>query len=479
MHSVPANRFRRNLVAIVLSAITVAVVATFAGFAPQASAAQPLIGTQTHTTWGSYSDSAMRKELDLLVGSGSNLIRADMNWSSLETEGKGQISPWYRQKWDTLLAEAEQRGIKVIATVFGTPCWASSAPSNLKQNCAGEWWDRGVTAYPPADNDDFGDAVAWMANRWGHRLAGMEIWNGPNLPEQRFLVANNLPQKYTQMLKAAYPRAKAASPSLNVIGGVIEWSDVEFLEKMYQYGAKGYFDSLAVHPYNEWRHPDDLWKEEWTKFSFRRGVPAMYDVLVRNGEGHKKLWLTEYGWSTCSDGDRWCVSRSEQADFIADSLRIVRGWDFVAGATIYQLRDAGSGNCRECQFGMFERDWTPKPAWKAYKKAVAGMYPVRVKIKGARNLKVDSSGVAKGLVIVCRGQKGAKCTGSLKVRKSGKLIGKGKVNVKAGKKKQVRIRLRPAGLKAAKQSRRITGVKVVGKWRSGAPSTRSINLVAA
>lgn len=460
-----------------LALLTFSIVFTALATSASANGSEPLIGTQTHTTWGSYSDSAMRKELDLLVESGSNLIRADMNWSSMETEGKGQISPWYRNKWDMLLDEAEERGIQVIATVFGTPCWASSAPSNLKQNCEGAWWDRGVTAYPPTNNSDFGDSVAWMANRWGHRLAGMEIWNGPNLPEQRFLVANNLPQKYTQMLKAAYPRAKAASPGLNVIGGVIEWSDVDFLEKMYDYGAKGNFDSLAVHPYNEWRHPNVMWQEEWLTYSFRRGVPAMHDVLVANGDGNKKLWLTEYGWSTCTDGDRWCVNRSEQAEFIADSLRILRGWDFVAGATVYQLRDAGAGNCRECQFGMFERDWTPKPSWKAYKRAVAGMYPVRAKIKGKKNLRVSSSGIATGLRVVCSGTKGTKCTGRLSIKGNNRVIGRGKVTVKAGSRKNVRIRVRTNGLTTIGNTRRVKGLRVVGKWKSGSPTTRSINLL--
>ena len=337
-----------------------------------AGAAQQLLGAQSHATWSSVSPAEMRRELDMLASAGGKVVRTDISWSSLESEGKGRYSPWVVERFDAFLAHAEARGIEVIATLWSTPCWASTAPAEAKQGCTGSWWNREVDRYEPTSPEHFADAAEWVAGRWGHRLAALEVWNEPNEPDHRFLIAPDNGRSYAALLRAAYPRIKQAAPNLPVLGGAMAFSDEEWVERLYELGAGDSFDGLSLHPYNEWRDPDDPWKPQWRKYTFLTGVPAIHELLRRHGDGHKSLWLTEFGFSSCGDGDRWCVSEQQQAEYVADSLRIVRGWDFVAAAVVYNLRNKGSDPTdREHQFGLLHRDFTPKPAYAAFAEALS------------------------------------------------------------------------------------------------------------
>lgn len=168
--------------------------------------APPLRGAATHPLWASSSVADFDRELDLLVAAGANTVRIDIGWSTLELAGKNQRDQAYVQKADTFFAHARARGLKAIVTFFTTPCWASSAPPEVKQDCAGAWWDRGVGYYPPANVADFADAAAWVAQRWGDDMAALEIWNEPNY--NHWFRSAAPATDYAAMLRAAYPRIK-------------------------------------------------------------------------------------------------------------------------------------------------------------------------------------------------------------------------------------------------------------------------------
>ena len=360
--------------ALVRRAATLAAAAVLglALFPAGATAAGQLLGAQSHATWGSVTYEEMDRELDLLDRAGATAVRTDISWSSLETEGKGDISSWYVERFDRFLRGAEARGIRVIATLWSTPCWASSAPDELKQGCDGQWWERGVERYSPRNPGDYADAAAWVAARWGARLGALELWNEPNMPEHGFLRAPDPGLAYAGLVKAAYPRIKAAVPGLPVLAGALAYSDDAFLQRMYSLGLKDHFDGISLHPYNEWRDPGDPWKLQWRRYTFVTGVPHMHRVMSAHGDGHKQLWLTEFGWSTCGAGDRWCVSEQQQADFVRNGLRIVRGWPFVRAAIVYNLRNKGSEPTdREHQFGLVRRDFSPKPGYVAFQEALS------------------------------------------------------------------------------------------------------------
>jgi polysaccharide biosynthesis protein PslG len=351
----------------------IALLSLFAIVAPAvAHADTQLRGAAVHSLWSSAPLADSERELDMLAAAGANAIRLDISWSSLETDAKGGYSPWYVQKTDAILAKARSLNLKVVALLWSTPCWASSAPENLRQGCAGSWWDRDVDRYAPSNMNDFGDAVQYVTQRWGSQFAALEIWNEPNLPDQYSLHAADPAVTDAQLLKAAYPRAKAVAPNLPVLAGVLSGSDGDFLNRLYNAGIGGNFDGISIHPYTEWHAPTDPWSDQWKQWSLLKGVPWIRQIMVNHGDADKGIWLTEFGYSTCGNGDRWCVSPAQQAQYIKDTFAIASGWDYVKAALVYNLRNKGTDPAgREDQFGMLNRDFSAKPAWAAFQQAMA------------------------------------------------------------------------------------------------------------
>jgi hypothetical protein len=350
------------------------------GLLPAAASARApaLRGAATHPLWSESSVADFDRELDLLREAGANMVRIDIGWSTLEQAGKGQFSSWYVAKADTFFEHARARGLRVIVTFWTTPCWASSAPPEIKQDCAGAWWERGVQAYPPSDPADFAAAAAWVAQRWGADLAALEIWNEPNY--NYFFQSPDPAADYAELLKASYPAVKAAAPSVTVIGPAMLISDYEFLEDLYSEGIAGNFDGISSRPFNEGRDPNDATvPPDGPAFSFLLGVPRQREVMIAHGDGDKKLWFTELGWSSCAPGGTsiWCVSQEQQARYIADAYRIVRDrWDYVEAFSVYTLRNTGTNpNDRESQMGMLMRDFQPKPSYQAFKAVLAEPSP--------------------------------------------------------------------------------------------------------
>ena len=68
--------------------------------APAGAAGPELRGVQLHSLWWESSDADMDRELDMAQRAGANVVRVDVSWSSLESGGKGQHSPWYVSKLD-------------------------------------------------------------------------------------------------------------------------------------------------------------------------------------------------------------------------------------------------------------------------------------------------------------------------------------------------------------------------------------------
>lgn len=332
-------------------------------------------GAQIHPLWGSSSLEDATRELNRLKSGGADTVRLDLSWSSLEQNGKGQYARWYLHKADAVFNAAAARGLKVVATFHTTPCWASSAPDELKQGCRGDWWNRNVQNYPPVKASHYADAAALVARRWGNRMAALEIWNEPNEANQSFLISRSPAAAYVKIVKAAYAPVKRARPRLPVIVGSTSFADRAFIQRLYDLGIKGHHDGISIHPYNESRDPDNARSAGLEKWTFRTGVPWVRRAMVVNGDAEKGLWLTEFGWSTCASGaSSWCVSESKQSEYVNDAFRIAREhrWTYVEAMLVYNLRNKGTATTdRESQFGLLRRDFSPKPGWAGFRDAMA------------------------------------------------------------------------------------------------------------
>jgi len=341
----------------------------FLGAAPPAGAkAPPLRGAAIHPLWQGATNEESIRELDMLKEAGGNAVRVDLSWSSLQEQGPGTYRNWVVAKADAFFEAARERDIAVVLTFWTSPCWASSAPEDLKQGCTGAWWDRGVTRYPPSDPEQFADAAAWVATRWGDSIAALEIWNEPNLEE--FFKSPYPEGDYAQLLRATYPKVKAVAPSLPILAPGIAWADDQFVERMYDEGVQPYFDAFSMRPFNSSTAPYDTGPPGQQYWYIASGVPWIRDMMIAHGDGHKKMWFTEFGWGSCAPTgwSRHCVTLETQAEYAGDVFRLIRDrWDYVEAALIYNLRNKGTDPAlREHQMGMLFNDFSPKPAWEAF-----------------------------------------------------------------------------------------------------------------
>ncbi len=345
-----------------------------AGATP-AFAAEQTAGVQAHLLWSRYEAADRERMLDQAKEAGVGMVRVDLGWASLEQEGKGQYNAWYLKRIDHVVEQAGARGIKVLFTFWETPCWASTAPAASKQGCDGNWWERDVQRYPPADASDFADALAFMTSRYGRRVAAWEIWNEPNHDD--FFKARDKVSAYASLVKAAYPAAKAADPGATIIAGSLADADYQFTRALYSQGVKGNFDAWSVHPYSEDRSPLHPGISGWEKKSFAGGVPRVRDTMLRHGD-NKPIWLTEFGWSTCTIRGQAaydnCVDPTTQANYLQLAFKQMQTWSYVPVGITFNLADTSADpEDRVDNYGLMHESGAAKPAYAAFRTAAAAM----------------------------------------------------------------------------------------------------------
>jgi hypothetical protein len=325
-------------------------------------------------------------EFDAAAAGNVDLIRIPLDWSLLERWGAGAPDSAYLERADALFALARRRGIGVVATLFGTPCWASSAPSlpqppaaatlgvpsdssALATGCAGgaEPPERAVPWYPPVVAGDYAAAAAFAARRWAPVLRAIEVWNEPNFPF--FWRAPDDVADYAALVRATAPAVHRAAPAVQVLAGSLAGADARFLAALYDRGGiGGSFDGISVHPYTGAGDPRQPQR------TYLRDVPAVHALMTAHGDGGRPVWVTEMGFATCPGGvPRGCVTERQQADYIAATYEIPRArWPWLAAVIVYTLRDDPLRRGREAYFGLLRPGGEPKPAWAVFRLVARG-----------------------------------------------------------------------------------------------------------
>ncbi|WHU45947.1 cellulase family glycosylhydrolase [Gordonia sp. L191] len=275
--------------------------------------------------------------LDHIASLGVTSVRVAIPWMSVEAR-EGTYD-W--TQLDALVSAAQSRGISIVATLTGTPAWAGNIINGH------------------FDPDEYADFASAVASRYKNEISGYEIWNEPNAA----LFYNPIdPTSYTAFLKDAYTAIKAADPNALVIAGVLgattttgaALDPVTFVQEMYAAGAAGYFDALSFHPYQF----SEEYSENDHADSPASQVTAIQALMAQYGDTAKKIWITEYGEPTTGS-----YTQAQQAAFIQD---FIEAWQNQTGAGpiyIYTTRDTDTGSSNvEDNFGLYETDWTPKPA---------------------------------------------------------------------------------------------------------------------
>jgi hypothetical protein len=217
-------------------------------------------------------------EWDGMVAAGVETVRIAFRWYRLQPEaGTLDLSAS-----DALVAAAARRGIGVLPVVEQAPAWASLRPGDL-------------TAAPrdPAAVEAF---LATLVARYGPSgtfwaehpelprmpIRAWQIWNEPNLA--RVWSERPYAPSYVATLRAAAAGVRKADPRATVVLAGLVNRSWRALRELYEAGAGGLFDVVALHPYT--RKPRNV----------IRLVELMRQELRRHGDAKLPIWITELSW---------------------------------------------------------------------------------------------------------------------------------------------------------------------------------------
>ena len=283
---------------------------------------------------------------------GFQWVRITASWHRIQSSKNGRYD-W--QDIDDAVALAKKYNLKVLMQISGAPEWATGADklSAAEKNAlnARKIWVASFVPLQQYDND-FSNFVSALVKRYASQgVIDYEFWNEPGNPEFWHDTIQNPkpnPEHYTHLLKIAYTAAHNAHNDVNVMAGgmTVGGSNnstgyigpMEFLERMYRAGAKGYFDGVSHHPYGIYARAfrDNGWANMiGDVVGPGSGEKTLYQIMSENGDGNKKIWPSEVGLDAAYPG----VDETKQANVISQILGWYQKSDIFGPLILYQAKD--------------------------------------------------------------------------------------------------------------------------------------------
>lgn len=319
--------------------------------------------------------------LDQARGANATIIRTLVDWSKTAptrpASPSAPFDPAYRlNDVDELVRNAQERGMEVLITIWGTPKWANGGktPNNAPTRMSD------LTAFSKA-----------VAARYSGRYPGypfvrnFSVWNESNLQlflTPQFDAAGRSvgPQLYAKLAAAAYAGFKSGNPrALVAIGETSSHgrdkklngkSDTHSPGKFAQLVAAANprlkFDAWAHHPYPTPQYLKPAQKVRWpnvTLSSMARFEQSLDTWFKRKGI---RMWITEYGHETKPDGEPNGVSRAQQASYAAQALALAKKDARVDMFVWFIFRDHATS---VWQSGLLTKSGAPKPALATFRSA--------------------------------------------------------------------------------------------------------------
>ena len=313
------------------------------------------------------------RSLDLVHDAGLRFIRQEFTWEDIEIHGKDDfidrrndpagVDAWL--KYDHIVDLAAERDLAIIARLSNPPAWSRAAGDELGTNA------------PPDDFDDFGDFAAAVAERYQGRIHYYQVWNEPNGNEEWGLQDVD-PESFTRLLCVAYERIKAADPDAVVLAGALtptvandgrHMNDLIFLQRMYDTGAGACFDVFSAQGYGLWSGPTDQ-RLRPTVINYPHNL-FLRDLMVRNGDAGKAMWISEMGWNVAPENvrpDFGRVTEDQQARYAVEAYRRAQEeWPWVGVNSYWFLKRPADWEINDAwyYFRMLEPDFTPLPVYGA------------------------------------------------------------------------------------------------------------------
>jgi hypothetical protein len=248
-------------------------------------------------------------ELGVMARAGVSSVRVPVEWAQVQPYARfADVPPAERSRFadggdgipsdfgatDARVLGSARRGMSVLALVLRAPGWAAHDPGHPQPS--------------PRDPGQYARFLRLLIARYGPggtlwaRNPGVapipvrawQIWNEPSIG--KYFSQQPYVRPYARLLKASYSAVHVVDPGATVVmaglanftkrGGLGESLSWRELSKLYRAGIKGHFDAVAVHPFSG--RPSNSVKI--TRLN--------REVMNRNGDRRKPLWLTEITWSS-------------------------------------------------------------------------------------------------------------------------------------------------------------------------------------
>jgi polysaccharide biosynthesis protein PslG len=315
------------------------------------------------------------ESLRLLRDAGFRTIRQEFTWEDIEIHGKGDfedrrnveaigvVDAW--AKYDNIVDLAGQHDIQIIARLSNPPSWTRALTDTIG------------TYAPPDDFADFGDFAAAVADRYQGRVRYYQLWNEPNGNEEWGLQDVD-PEAFTELLCEGYRRIKGVDPNAVVLAAALtptlamdgrHMNDLIFLQRMYNAGAGDCFDVFSAQGYGLWSGATDQ-RSRPTVINYAHNR-FLRDLMVRHGDDHKPIWISEMGWNAVPEelpAIYGRVTLEEQARYTVEAYqRQQREWPWVGVNAVWFFKRPADWEMGESwyYFRMMEPDFTPLPVFTA------------------------------------------------------------------------------------------------------------------
>jgi O-antigen ligase len=323
----------------------------------------------------------IEQTLQMVQEGGFKWARQGFAWNDIEVSGKGNytdtrnpgaVNAW--EKYDRIVDAYQRYGIEIIARLDSPPVWARRPGDDVERFHKG----------PPAHNEDYGDFVQAVAERYKGKIKYFQIWNEPNLFGEWGGYAVNA-EEYTALLKVAHDRIKSVDPEAVIItaalaptadNSIANLNDVLYLEWMYRAGAAPYFDILSTMLYGLGQPPDER-RTNLKRLNFSRPI-LLRQVMERNGDDRKPIWISEYAWISLppdfkGDPTRniWgqSVDEATQGRYLVEGYeRAQREWPWMGVMNVWYFREPDPDPLDPADyFAIVRPDFAPRPAYEALK----------------------------------------------------------------------------------------------------------------
>ncbi|HEX8969072.1 MAG TPA: cellulase family glycosylhydrolase [Chloroflexota bacterium] len=315
-----------------------------------------------------------QRSLELLKAAGVHWIRQELPWEQIEPVARGQTtdpkfggSTW--AKFDDIVDRAAALDMPLMLRLDTSPRWAlpPDAPDGLS---------------PPADLAAYYDFVGAVAARYRGRVAAYQIWNEPNLTSEW---GHRPPDAsaYATMLRGAAERIRTVDPSARVVMAALAPTltnnaeavdELIYLQRVYDAGARGTFDVLAVQAYGLRGGPDDP-RVDRSDVTFSR-PELVRAVMERNGDAATPVWATEMGWNVnppdFSEQRFGRVTPTLQARYTVRALERVRWqwpWMQLVYVWFWKRPDETNRDQDWFWFRVADPDFTLQPVYYALRDA--------------------------------------------------------------------------------------------------------------